>query len=183
MIRRAIPAAVLGATALVAAGCSRGPHAPALVDEPEYRNSQAGFRFLVPTGWTQVARAETPPGPAPEERLLVEYKLLNSDRPAGLQVACVDLTPDRDLETYLAGPSFGTDHWRILEPPENLSVNGVGATRCLLAPAGQRTDQVREVVAFRRKARVYLFNALYTTGDSKARQQVRRAVDSIVWKD
>ena len=40
----------------------------------------------------------------------------------------------------------------------------------------------KETVAFRRGGRVYFFHGLFGPTDAKARDQVRRAVESTIWK-
>ena len=162
-------------------GCS-GPRAPALKDEPVYQNSREGFRFLVPEGWTQYARGEVPPGKVQDERILVEYKLLTSEKPAALQVTRLDRPESLSLDDCLSACSFGIENWRRKSPPEPLAINGVEASRVVFISRLDKEEETREVVVFRRGERVYFFTGIFPSSDSKAREQVRRAVESIIWK-
>jgi predicted Zn-dependent protease len=166
----------------LSAGCSSRPHAPGLRDEPIYQNALEGFRFVVPDGWTQYAKAEVAPGKAETERLLVEYRLINSEKPAALRVTRIDLEPAVQLETYLSGPSFGKENWRQKGPAESFQINAVTGLRFVIASAAAKGGDVREVVAFRRGDKVLLFTGFFASTDTKAREQVRRAIDSIIWK-
>jgi hypothetical protein len=167
---------------VVLAGCGRDrPHAPALRDEPVYQNDREGFRFLVPDGWTQVARGELPPGRADSERMLVEYRLYGADKPASLQVTARDFDPGTDLKAYLATRTSG-ETWRPKGPAETLEVDGTPATRVVLTGRPGNEDTTHDVLACRRGDRVYFFTGVFSSGDSTARDQVRRAVQGIVWK-
>jgi hypothetical protein len=163
-------------------GCGGRPHAPPLKDEPVYQNSKEGFRFLVPEGWTQVARAEVPPGEATQELMLVEYKLLNAERPAGLSITLIDLPESSDLVTHLCGPALGSESWRLQRAPESMSLNGAPAQRFCLTNSNAKDASMREVVVFRRGGRVYLFTGIFAMSDARAAAEVRRAVESVVWK-
>jgi hypothetical protein len=169
--------------AVVLAGCGGRdrPHAPALSDEPVYQNDREGFRFLVPDGWTQIARGELPPGRVERERMLVEYRLFGADKPATLEVTALDLDTGTDLKAYLAKRTSG-ETWRPKGPAEALQIDGTPATRLVLTgrPAGDETTH--DVLACRRGDRVYFFTGVFSSSDSKARDQVRRAVQGIVWK-
>jgi predicted Zn-dependent protease len=160
-------------------GRQSGPRAPALHDGPVYQNDQEGFRFLVPDGWTQDASGVIPPGAVEQERMIVEYKLLTSDRPAALLVTCVDLPRGLYLREYLRSHTPRPEAWRALGEGEPLTINGVEATRVTL----RNNDATREVAAFRRGERVYLFTGEFQRGDTKAQQQIRRAVNSVIWKN
>jgi hypothetical protein len=166
---------------LFAVGCSRTPKAPLLRDEPVYQNRQAGFRFQVPDGWKQVANGDLPPE-APQERLLVEYKALTTDQPAAFQVTVIDLPATTNLEKYLTGPSFGSESWRPTAKPETFQINGVEGTRFIFESQTRQENLAREVVAFRRKERVYLFTGVFGSKDTKAREQIRGLVKSTIWK-
>src|SRR5262245_30253534 len=95
---------VVGVIVLVAG--RGGPRAPALRPEPVYQNSREGFRFVAPEGWTQVAKAELPSGPAEKERLMVRYQAATGD-PAALEATVIDLPESTDLAAYLSQPSYG----------------------------------------------------------------------------
>jgi hypothetical protein len=172
-----------GVVAALVAGWRSGPHAPALSNEPVYQNSQEGFRFLAPENWAQYAKAVLPPGKLDKERLLVGYRCPPPDKPAQLEVSRADLPPDTDLTEYLRKPAFGSDKWQVKGTPEDVPVNGVPAVRTTLVARSGREETVREVVTFRRGERVYFFSGLYPGGDTKAREEIRRSVGSVIWKD
>jgi hypothetical protein len=180
-LRRPALRAGLAALAFLLAGCGARPRAPALQSGPLYQNEREGFRFLAPEGWVQRARAELPAGPFEREELLVAYSRV-SDRPASFEVSLADLPEGADLRKFLtAAPSEGV-RWRAKGAPEPVTVNGVSAKRFALAGGAGKGEQVKEVVAFRRGGRVYFFAGVFAAGDPATRDEVRRAVNTVVWK-
>jgi predicted Zn-dependent protease len=173
--------ALCGFVLLFSTGCSRTPKAPVLRDEPVYQNLAAGFRFEVPDGWKQVAKGELV-GDARQERLLVEYKVVASNQPAGLQVTAVDLPASTDLEKYLTGPSFGIESWQVKAPAETIQMQGAEGKRFAFEARPRKEETSREVVAIRRQGRVYFFTCVFKSDDTKARDQVRGAIKSLIWK-
>lgn len=168
---------------ILALGCSGQPQAPVLRNEPVYQNDTEGFRFLTPEGWRQQAKVNLPPGKLDKERLLVQYvRLLPAEKGASLDVSMADLPATTDLAQYLAQPSGGVKNWRWKPPVEALSINGVRAERFTLTGRMGNEDAIKEVAAFRRGERVYFFTAYFAAGDTKAQQQVRRTVESTLWK-
>jgi len=168
--------------ALFLAGCSRTPRAPALQDGPVYDSPGEHFRFLVPEGWTQYASAEAPSGRVEQECMLVEYKLLTAERPAGLRVTRADLAEATDPRQYLIDHAPPAEGWRAKGSARPCVIRGVDAVRITLVghPSG-REEYTREVTAFRRGERVYFFTGNFASSDNEARRQIRRAVDSINW--
>jgi hypothetical protein len=173
---------VLGLLAVLSAVAGSRPRAPALLNEPVYNNTREGFRFLAPEGWTVHSRGETPPGPVDKECLLINYQRTGAEKPAQFEVTLADHPSSSDLEAYLAGPSYGAEKWREKTSPETLDLDGVAATRYVFTARVAKDDLTKEVVAVRRSGRVYFFLALYPSGDTAARDQVRRAVASTKWK-
>jgi hypothetical protein len=171
--------AVLAALLL---GCGSRPRAPVLRDDPVYQNDREGFRFLVPEGWKQHARTDAPPGKYPRDLLLVEYKHFAGGKGAMLQVSLADLPEATDLSTFLASPSFGVKEWKRAGSEEPLEVGGVSGVRLAFTGRLARQEMTREVVAFRRGERVYFFTGFFPRGDTEARDQIRRAVASTLWK-
>jgi hypothetical protein len=167
---------------VVAAGCSSGPRAPALQDSPVYQNDTEGFRFLVPEGWSQYARADVPAGPVSKERLLVQYRHLGGGN-AMLEVTVNDLPPEKDLAAYLSGPSYGVQRWTAASAPEKVEIGQKPGTRWLFQSRANGADISREVVTFRHEQRVYFFTGVFSTKDASAREQLRKAVGSIAWKN
>jgi len=179
---RACPCCLAALAALLLSGCGPRPRAPALRDEPVYENDREGFRFRVPEGWTQHARAELPNGPLQKEHLLVRYMLGGAGKHAVLEVSMADLPESTDLSTYLAGPSYGAKQWRRGAPPKPLEGKALPATRYVLSATVAEAEMTKEVVVFRRGGRVYLFTGLFSPTEPKARDELRRAVESTIWK-
>ena len=163
---------------LLAAGCSDRPRAPALRNEPVYDNLSAGLRFLTPEGWTQQAKANLPPGPAESERLLVRYSGPPGPTPPSFEVVFQDLPESTDMVGHLSVPSHSLPGpWKAEGKPEPLTVNGVAASRYLFTQMGM----TKECVAVRRGGRVYFFTAVYSSADSKSRDQIRTVVEGVTW--
>jgi hypothetical protein len=177
---RPLAAIFLVATGLP--GCSSRPRAPALENEPVYQNKREGFRFVVPEGWIQTAKADIPPGKTQKERLLVAYQRPVHGKPVFLEVSLADLPDSTDLAAYLAETPYGTSKWRRLDPPQQVDVSGVPAVRYSYTTRVGRDDLIKEVTAFRRGERVYFFAGVYPTGDSQSREQLRRAAASTIWE-
>jgi hypothetical protein len=79
------------------------------------------------------------------------------------------------------GQSFGADKWRRASASESITVNGAPAMRMTFA-AGKGVEMTREVTVFRRGERVYLFNGIFAASDPQARDEVRRAAASVLWR-
>lgn len=163
-------------------GCNKRPRAPSLEGGPAYQNSREGFRFLAPSDWSIQAKADVPAGKLDREHMLVQYIRPGSDKPATLEVSVADLPATTDLAQFLKRPAFGSDEWRLSAAMDEFEVGGLPAVRFeFTAPVGDE-EMTREVVAFRRGERTYFFTGLFPTSDAEARTQIRRAVQSAVWK-
>ncbi len=167
-------------SALLLAGCQPKPKAPALIDEPVFRSDE-GFRFLVPEGWIMAARANVPPGPLEKERLLVQYRRIEGDKQATLEVSLADLAEDADLTSYLSGPSFSASHWQPSGAAEWLEAGGQHGSRYRFTARIQGAELAKEVTVFRRGGRVYFFTLLFAPQDDTAPEQAHRAISRIVW--
>ena len=176
-------AGLFAVCALFLLGCDSKPRAPALMDDPVYQNDREGFRFLVPDGWKQHARADVPPGKTEKERILVQYRRPAEGGEATLEATLADLPATTDLAAFVAGPAFGVEKWRRTSPIETLDVKGTSAVRVTLSGRPGNAEMLKEVVAFRRGERVYFFTGIFNAKDGTSREQVRKAVDSIIWKD
>jgi hypothetical protein len=164
------------------AGCNSRPHAPALDNTPVYQNDREGFRFMVPEGWSQGVRADVPEGKTEKERVLVVYRHPSASRVAVLEVTLADLPEATDLNTLLVEASHGVSHWRLIMGPESVEVNGPLARRWAFSGRAGKDEWVKEIVAIRRGERTYFFCGLFAPTDTTARDQVRRAVGSIIWR-
>ena len=165
--------------AAAAAGCADRPRAPALTDDAVYADGRAGLRFVVPEGWVMGMRTVPPPGPLDKPVQLVRYQSPNPAKAADLELLAVDLPAGDDVGKYLAEHLAGGRKWAA-GPVQPLTVNGAAATRYEYTAAGSHPMR-REVTAFRRGGRVYLFTTTFGAGDTDVRDQSRRAVESVVW--
>lgn len=173
---------LLALVAAAAAGCSGGPRAPALTADAVYENDRAGLRFAVPDGWLMTMRTEPPDGHWPKPMRLVRYMPSNPEARADLELLAADVPDGTDVLAYLAENPFGSQKWANT-PARELTINGATATRFESAAAGgKKQGYRREVTAFRRGGRVYFFKVVYDESDATTRDQVRRSVESVVWK-
>ncbi|MCA9188978.1 MAG: hypothetical protein KDA99_25315 [Planctomycetales bacterium] len=171
-------------TLMCLCGCGDPPpQAPALRNGPVYQNDAAGLRFLVPDMWQQTASSALPRGELEKEILLARYQLQTSASGGSLEVYCMNDSPLLDLLTYHRAPSFGVAEWNIIEGPEEIQFQGITATHLLLAGTVNNNQLGKDVTVFRRGARVFSFVGLYSLDDPNARQQIERAVRSVVWKE
>jgi hypothetical protein len=175
-------ALAIAVVAALVAGFTKRPSAPALKDEPVYRNAREGFHFLVPEGWMQQARGDLPSGKLDKERLLVQYIRGPAEGLATLEVAAVDLPPDVEVVKYQGEPSHDVLIWNNLGPNKKLEIGGAPAERLIYAGNLGKEPFIKEVVVFRRGERVYFFTALFPAADTLARDMARRAVDGVIWE-
>lgn len=161
-------------------GCGRSPQAPALENGPVFQSTREGFRFLVPDGWTQVAHGELPPGLVTDERMLVEYRLFG-DQPVALRVTAVDLPAEEDLVAHLNKQLPG-EEWKQSVAPEDCTAGGMAGIHTAFTGREGGQPATHDIYAFRRGSRVYLFVGVFNATDSKARQEIGRAVESLSWQ-
>jgi hypothetical protein len=127
-------------------------------------------------------KAEIPPGRLEKERLLVLYRQTGGQGTA-LHISMADLPESSPLAEYLARPSFGVEKWERTLAPEQLSLGHKTATRYLFGTKAAGKPLHREVIVFRRQERVYFFTILFSPADTRGRDQARKAIESIIWKD
>jgi hypothetical protein len=163
------------------AGCEGRPSAPPLQEGRVYRNDREGFRFFAPEGWPQRARGEAPRGKLDSERLLTEYKCMTCARPATLVVSVAEIPAGTSLSDYVTRTTLKGEKWQLRGAAEHFKINEEPAVRIVYTQRVGKDEMVREVVAFRRGARVYLFKGFYADSDAKSRKEIRGAVDSVVW--
>ena len=173
--------AVLTAFLLVVAGCSDRPHAPPLTTEAVYQNDAIGLRFLAPADWPVQSRAILPVGRLVKPIILVSYQRVPGDKPAEFRVLASDLAPEDPLEHFLAGLQVGPETWSAPAGAQPLTVNGTEATRFVQTRTQGKEEYRREVTAFRRGDRVYLFLVNFPASDAASRDAVRTAVASVTW--
>jgi hypothetical protein len=171
----------VGLLLVLVAGCTSGPSAPALDDEPIYKAAREGFRFSRPEGWTQWARGDVPAGKLEGERLLVEYRSQSSEEMATLEVSVASVAPTDSLSDFVTRNCKTGEDWRLRGPVENFTINGEAAVRLVWVMAADTGERVREIVAFRRDDRVYFFKGFYAASDTRSRREFRSAVDTVVW--
>jgi hypothetical protein len=160
-----------------AGGFGNRPRAPSLGDEPVYRNSREGFRFVAPESWKVTARADYPSGAADKDRLLVTYQAIGTDKPASLYVSMIDVPESASLLNHVGAPSHSVSDWQPTAEPAEITLGGKAATRFSF----RSQENAKEVAACRRGGRVYLFTVLFSRTDTKARDLGRTAIESVVW--
>ena len=165
---------------LLLCGCNSEPQAPELRDTPVYENAQEGVRFLVPESWTQTANANLPSGVLEGENFLVRYRVRSPELGAQVQVLCFE-DQQTDLQDHHAGPSFGIEKWAPTDDEQSLTIDETEAVRSIYTGMLNKREMTKEVVSFRKAGRVYSFVGTFFSTDEKARQQIRRAVNSVVW--
>ena len=171
-----LAAAALG---FVAAGCNPRPSAPPLTPEAVYENSAAGVRFVVPEGWVTAGKSALPPGTLDRPIRMAGYRATAGN--AGLDLYAIDVPAGQDLPEYLDTHAIGAEKWAAKGPGKPETVNGTAATR-YVHTAGKKGERTRELTAFARGGRTYVFVLSYATSDSGSRDAGRRAVETVKWR-
>lgn len=165
----------------VASGCDSPPRAPSLRNGPVYHNKAAGFRFLVPDGWSQMASSHLPDSAIEKELCLTQFRVPSTGG-ASLEVLCFERDFVKDLARYHAEPSQGVKDWQLDGDPSTFDVEGGQGRRLSFSAAGaDGQPRVKDVVYFERGGRVFSFVAVCSASDPKAREELQRAVRSLVW--
>ena len=188
---RQVAAAFLGASlvlgVLMAAAWAVGnspprPVAPPLIQgEPVYENKQEGFRFLPPPNWPMHSRTEVPPGKLDKERLLVSYKRATGGGFSILDVSMNDVPPGKELKDCVAEYAVIRKIWEPDGKPRPFEVAGLPALRQAFKSSGSANPLAKEVVGVLKGERVYFFAGIFAAKDTKSRDQVRKAVESLTW--
>ncbi len=181
MTRRRTLAITTLVLAVLLSACDSRPRAPALRSSPEFRDDREGLRFAVPDGWIQTAVASLP-ARLEDEIILVQYKMRTPGQSASVEILCFDEDQPSDLIDYHAGPSHGVVSWTPVGDREELNTQKVPSQRMVYQANTQGKTMVKEVVTFRKQQRVYSFIGLFFEDDDKAREQLRQAIKSILWK-
>lgn len=179
---RIAPLLLILLVSLISSGCDSGPEAPVLRDSPVYNNRREGFRFLVPDGWIQTASSVLPRGELQGETFLARYRMNTPDQGATLMIIATDGDEVEDLERYHAAASFRVEKWTVVESAEEVTIGDQTAQRLVYSGLMAKRPMTKEVVVFRQNDRLYHFVGLFWESDEKARQQIRRALDSIIWE-
>ncbi|MFV0445462.1 MAG: hypothetical protein ACK5Q5_17930 [Planctomycetaceae bacterium] len=153
-----------------------------LRDSPVYQSTTEGFRFRVPEGWSQTANSALPPGDLPRDIFLARYTVQSQEGGASLQILARNDVSTGELTTYSQQPAFGIDDWKVIEPLTTIEIAGESADRLMLSGKLQGKTMHKHVTAFHRHGRLYAFVGLYWETDKTVRQQIERAVDSLVWE-
>jgi hypothetical protein len=173
------------AFALLAAatGCQERPRAPALTHDPVYANDRVGVRFTPPPGWSLIAKSEPPAGKLKKPVMLVAYNHPTGERPTDLELLAVDgVVEGADLGQFLLDNPVGRDKWNAKEAAKPVTVNGTPATRLTLTRQGHSGTIDREVTAFRRGDRTYLFFITYVVDDRTDRDAAHKCVEAVEWR-
>jgi hypothetical protein len=164
------------------AGCGRGPAAPELGNSPVYYNAAEGFRFLVPDDWIQTASSNLPPGDLDGEIFLVRYSLSTPEMGATLIVLCMSGLGAIDLQRHHGEGTFGAARWNVIDPRQTVTINGTPAERIVYRGVTDGREMTKYASCFRRNGRLYSFIGLYSSSDGMARQQIERALESVIWE-
>lgn len=162
--------------------CETQPAAPVLRDAPVYRSDTEGFRFRVPDGWSQTANSALPDGDIPRDIFLARYLVQSAEGGASLQVLGRNDIPASELPQHFQQPAFGVSEWKIVEPLQSLTIAGQPADRLILSGPLERKTMMKHVTCFHRNGRLYSFVGLYWKTDLTVRQQIERAVESVLWE-
>lgn len=164
----------------LAAGCSKRPKAPPLVNDTIFQNDKIGLRFLAPDGWSIASRADLP-AELPKPIVLIAYQLNKGESSSELEVLAADVPDGTDLGAFLVENRIGAAAWTLASAQEPVSINGADATRFLLTRKTGKSEIHREVTAFRRGGRIYFFIITFATSDSASRDAARQSVQSATW--
>src|SRR5262249_48765297 len=113
------------------------------------------------------------------ERLLVEYKSFLNDKSATFDVSMADVPEERSLTACIEGRA--EEGWRSTGAVEQLQVGSQPAARGSFTMTVGIETTCKEVVAVRRGRRVYFFTSVFAPDDTRARDEVRKAVASVSW--
>jgi len=180
--RFAVGCLLCGSLALTGVtGCKETPRAPALVNETVYRNESIGVTFLTPEGWNLYGKTTLPPGPLNRPIRLVSYSRVADKNHAEFELCAVEVRPDGDLIGYLNTNKIGAGTWNLKGTPAPETIKGAKATRYVMTDAKASSKMIREIVAFPRGERQFLFVFTHHESDTLSSDQVQKSIDSITW--
>ena len=149
---------------------------------PVFHSKQEGFRFLVPEKWKQTANGVLPGGKLDRAVMFAQFRMLTSQQNALLELLCFDEGKHPNLQEYHGGPSHGVRDWKSVGEPESIEINQTRAERLIFSALVGKEPMIKEVVVFQRNQRVYSFVGLFSESDNEAPEELRRAMNSIVWE-
>ncbi len=162
-------------------GCDSAPRAPLLRDSPVYHSESEGFRFRVPEGWSQSTNSVLPPGDLPGDTFLTRYQVKTTEGGASMQIICCNDVATDQLEKHWSGPAFGVKTWKLEEPLANVKAGPVAGERIVYSGLIGNKTIIKHVTCLHKNKRLYSFVGLYRQNDVFARQQIERALDSLIW--
>jgi hypothetical protein len=172
---------LLASTIACSGGCDSGPRAPLLRNSPVYHNESEGFRFRVPDGWSQSANAVLPAGELPGDIILTRFQVKTTEGGASMQIICRNDLPVDQLEAHWSGSAFGVKEWNVEEPLQKTRAGQVEGERIIYSGLLGGKTIMKHVTCLHRNKRLYSFIGLYWQNDLFAREQVERALDSLIW--
>ena len=171
---------VVGAFAWTS-GCDSSPRAPLLRNSPVYHSESEGFRFRVPEGWSQSANSVLPAGDLPGDIFLTRYQVKTTEGGASMQIICCNDVAAEQLEKHWSGPAFGVKTWKVEESLQNVKAGPVPGERIVYSGLLGGKTIMKHVTCLHKNKRLYSFVGLYWQNDLFAREQVERALDSLIW--
>lgn len=172
---------LLAGTIAGSSGCDSSPRAPLLRNSPVYHSESEGFRFRVPEGWSQSANTVLPAGDLPGDIFLTRYQVKTTEGGASLQIICRNDLSAEQLEQHWSGPAFGVTSWKVEEALKNVTAGPVAGERIVYSGLLGGKTIVKHVTCLHKNKRLYSFVGLYWQTDEFARQQIERALDSLIW--
>jgi len=137
---------------------------------------------MVPDGWTQTASSILPAGELEEEAFLVRYRVKSPVAGSTLQVECLQEDAQSSLQEHHSAASYRVNRWDSTGEPQTVTIGGLQAQRMIFQATMDDRQLSKEVTCFRKGNRVYSFVGLFASQDEKAQQQIRRAVNSLIWE-
>ncbi|MBC7816892.1 MAG: hypothetical protein IAG10_08405 [Planctomycetaceae bacterium] len=162
-------------------GCDSAPRAPLLRDSPVYHSESEGFRFRVPEGWSQSANSVLPAGDLPGDIFLTRYQVKTTEGGASMQIICSNDIAVEQLEKHWSGPAFGVAAWKVEESLQKVNAGPVAGERIVYSGLQGGKTLMKHVTCLHKNKRLYSFVGLYWQNDVFARQQIERALESLIW--
>ncbi len=156
-------------------------------DGKEFVDEQVGLRFTPPAEWVMQARSTEAPKHRAERRLVKYKRASPSLPPAWLRVHITDDTDGISSVELLKQRQPPEGDWKPLgEVEEDLTIGGLPAARRTYSAQfnseGEGNRQYHcELVIVKRGGRFFEFNGTYPVGDERAQQDIRLAMESVLF--